>query len=545
MTRRMRRWSTLLGVLALTGTGQSGMGQLPPPPPAPIPAAGFDMGASASQLTEATQQLNAEIEANLRDTPNGRQLVTTARDLARRAREFNDTNFYQQLNNTPDPQALRQLYVGVGGGWNDLKALLSQPGISTPTIDRLAQRIEQPHAQIVQGLGLAGPPQGPILTPAPGPGGPRQDPINALAHQMAEQVQALAADLATDLADTPSGRHLIDDAQELGQAVAEFHDSLHGSRDPFQIRQAFAGVDASWHHLAAQLNRPGVTTPAVGQAAARVDQTDAQIHQVLGLAPPPRDFYGAAAAPAGELEAQRLAYALHERSQALARAVQSEMRGVPNGSRLIQDASMLVQETGGFYRQVSQAPPPANLAGAYGPVAQVCDRLERDLSEGGVPPDVQSAWQGFASAAVLLRQQVGLPTPPPAVRMALRPANGGASPVVGLAEQLVGQIDAFLQAFAATGGNVPDGGEILADAQRFRAASAAFHDQAASGPDPNQLAFAFQGVDATWNRLARRINRVAKGRTGPNIEMAMQMGRTCQQLHQLLGMPGYAPMIGF
>ena len=44
--------------------------------------------------------------------------------------------------------------------------------------------------------------------------------------------------------------------------------------------------------------------------------------------------------------------------------------------------------------------------------------------------------------------------------------------------------------------------------------------------------------------LARRINRIARGRTGPNIQTAMQMGETCRQLHQLLGMPGYPPTLG-
>ena len=541
MVSVFRRLAPLAIVAALAGHSH---GQLPPPTPTPVAAAGFDLGSSAYQLRDATQQLATEIEGSLRDTPRGRELVTQSRDLARVAREFNDTNFYQQLHNTPDTQALRQLYVGVGGIWRQLKVLLAQPGLSTPALDRLSQRVEIPHAQIVHGLGLAGPPQNQFTQPNQPIGDPRANALNGLAHQMAEQVNALAADLATDLADTPSGRHLIGDAQELGQAVAEFHDSLHGSGDPFQVRRAFAGVDGSWHHLAGQLARPGVASPAVARAAARVDQTDGQIHQALGLAAPPPDLYGVAEAPVGQPEVQRLAYGLYERSQNLARAVQAESTRMPRAPRLIQDASLLVRESGNFYQQVGQGPPPAGLAGAYGPVAQVCDRLERDLAGPNLPPNVQSAWQGFASAAVLLREQIGLPASPPTVPIALQPA-GGPSPVIALSEQLLGQIDAFLEAFSATGGNVPEGAAILADAQRLRVAAVAFRQQSGRGIAPNQLAFAFQDVDASWNRLSRRINRIARGQTGPNIQMASRMGQTCQQIHQILGMPGYAPTLGF
>ena len=360
---------------------------------------------------------------------------------------------------------------------------------------------------------------------------------------MSDQVNALAADIATDLGDTPSGRHMVQDAQELGRAVGEFHDTLHDTQNPFVIRQSFSGLDSSWHHLQGQLNRPGTMTRAVARAASRVDETDAQIHRQLGLATPPGNYYGAPAPPPANVEAQRLAYAVHERSQALARAIQAEMGYSPNRFRLNRDASRLVQETGTFYQRLGQVPPPNAPIDEFGQVIQLSDRLEADLSDRGVPPEVQASWQGFASAMVLLRQQIGLPPSPPAVRVNLRPANGGPSPAVALSEQLMGQVDAFLQAFGPTARNVPDGEQIFADAQRLREAAAAFQAQASRGIDPGRLAHAFQDVDNAWNRLSRRINRVAQGRTGPNIEMASRMGETTQQLHQVLGMPGYAPVL--
>ena len=145
---------------------------------------------------------------------------------------------------------------------------------------------------------------------------------------------------------------------------------------------------------------------------------------------------------------------------------------------------------------------------------------------------------------MLLRQRLGLATPPPAVDVVLQPAGNAPSPVLALADQLNAQVDAFLAAFTPTVRVVPEGEWILADAQRLKAAAAAFREECGRGVDPYRLSQQFLAVDQLWGRLARRINRIARGRTGPNIQTAMQMGETCRQLHQLLGMPGYPPTLG-
>ena len=91
--------------------------------------------------------------------------------------------------------------------------------------------------------------------------------------------------------------------------------------------------------------------------------------------------------------------------------------------------------------------------------------------------------------------------------------------------------------------NVPEGGFILADAQSLQAAAADFRKDAARGLAPNQLAYEFRDVDAIWQRLARRVNRIARGRIGPNIQQVQRIGGTCEQVHRVLGMPGYAPVL--
>ena len=158
---------------------------------------------------------------------------------------------------------------------------------------------------------------------------------------------------------------------------------------------------------------------------------------------------------------------------------------------------------------------------------------------------MRNAWQAFASVEVLIHQNLGLDSPQPVVEVALVvPQGGGAPPIVGLSNQLAEQINEFVQVFSQTAGNVPEGGLMLADAQRFQAAAADFRQDAAGGLPPNQLAYKFRDVDASWQRLARRVNRVARGRVGPNIQQVQRLGVTCEQVHRVLGMPGYPPVLG-
>ncbi len=107
----------------------------------------------------------------------------------------------------------------------------------------------------------------------------------------------------------------------------------------------------------------------------------------------------------------------------------------------------------------------------------------------------------------------------------------GPSPVVGLSEQLVGQADAFIQAFAANAHCVPEGRRFLADASDLRDAAVRFHQVALSG---GCTARDFRGVASRWQRLESRMARVSRGRIGPNIATALQMGRTIDQIGSLL-----------
>jgi hypothetical protein len=378
---------------------------------------------------------------------------------------------------------------------------------------------------------------------AQGPPGPPD--VNNLAHQMAERVRHLGEDIESDLGQTPQGRHLVTDTQELAQAVDEFHEAIHDRPNPYQLRQSYSGIDATWHHLRSMLSKPGFATPAVDRAAARVDELDAQLHQVLGLNPYPDGYFGAEPPPSGMPQVRRLAHALVDRAEGLVLAVQSGMAGDPEAAALARDAAELARRADAFHDAIDRDADLAAVAPQFGPVDALADQVERFVTTQPVPPPVRQAWQSFASAEVLMHQALGLDSPQPDVAVsALPPAGGGPSPVGALADRLAQQVDALLEHFGPTAGVVPQGRQMLADIERLQAAVTDFRRDAAAGLDPNRLAFEFRDTFLIWQRLARRVDRLARGRTGPNINQVQQIGSTLEQLHRALVLPGYAPVPG-
>jgi len=365
---------------------------------------------------------------------------------------------------------------------------------------------------------------------------PAAPDVNALAHQMAERVRHLGEDIQSDLGQTPGGRHLVEDTQELAQAVDGFHESLHNQPNAFQVRQAYTGIDGTWHHLKSLLVRPENATPGVRQAMARVDQLDAQIHQALGLNDAPPGYSGVGPAPTGVADVRRLAHALVDRSQALAAVIPVDMATSPDAAALGQVANDLAAASDRFHDALDAGQAPEAARAAYNPVVALINQLGAPLAAG--PPRVRQTWQGVLTVDAQIRQGLGLGGPqiPPPI-----PVVPGGSPIQALADQLLGQTDQFLQGFAPIVNDHPANPAILADAQRLRAEADNFRQDVARGLDQGRLAYEYREVDATWQRMWRRIDRVSRGRNGPNIERAREIGPICAQLHQALGMPGYSP----
>lgn len=126
------------------------------------------------------------------------------------------------------------------------------------------------------------------------------------------------------------------------------------------------------------------------------------------------------------------------------------------------------------------------------------------------------------------------PGPGPDVLPGYGAPPGGSPRLLGLADTLAGQVDGFLQAFTATARDVPEGERFVADAQVLAEAAGRFRQLAASRVPRAQLSQELRAVEGAWQRLQQRTQRVARGRTGPNIQQVGLMGTTLQQMRQLL-----------
>jgi hypothetical protein len=122
--------------------------------------------------------------------------------------------------------------------------------------------------------------------------------------------------------------------------------------------------------------------------------------------------------------------------------------------------------------------------------------------------------------------QVDAPVQP---GVATAPADARPASLAALADQLAAQAAAFEQVFGMTASVTPQGGAFLADAQRLRSDASVLRRAVTAG-DANVMALAFRNIDITWRRMAARVNMIAPGRTGPNIQQIGRMGETIAQM---------------
>ena len=399
----------------------------------------------------------------------------------------------------------------------------------------------------------------------PGPLAPGPD-LDRLSRRMAESVHDLADDLGAGPGRNPAGQYLEPDARELQAATGNWYNTVRSTNDPYQLRRSYSGIDIAWHRLQSQIVGSGFADPAVSEELRRVADVDAQIHQALGLNNYPAignnvgnpNFAPGAApfAPAIPDETRRLAYAVAQRGEALAGAVRNESGVNPALGARVAEADQLAQAVDAFYDSLSNpavAGQPDYARSSYVAIVRQANTLGIALDATGMTPGLRPVWDSFASAHVLLRNNLNLayPTADGLPGMAgVIPQTGYIVPpvpsaaVVGWAGELDRQVDELLANFAPTVNVVPEGRFMLDDMARLRQAAIVFKQEAAQGADPARLAFVFQDVDAHWQRLARRFDRIARGRTGPNIQRVQQIGQTCEQVHRALGMPGFPPTLG-
>jgi hypothetical protein len=371
--------------------------------------------------------------------------------------------------------------------------------------------------------------------------------LNNLSRQMAERVRQLGDLIASELGKTPSGPILIQDAAELGQAIDEFRQALPGLPNAFRGRQLYSGIDASWHYLLVQLGRPGASSAKVDAAARQVSEVDAQIHKVLKANNYPAIYYGSKASPGGMPEIQRLAHDLVDRAEAMLAVVRAGMRS-PVGSRLAEEVTSLVEAADAFHDGITLDSRPDDITrNGFAGVAAASATIAADLAgmagQVRIPDRVRTAWLSYRTTETLLRQALKLPPRQDDIVVGPIPEVGPTS-MRALADRLIAQLDEFLIVFTPEAREVREGGYFIADARRLLAAAAGFREEVPRALDNGQLAYAFRDVDALWQVLARRTNRIAPAQNGPNMQRLEGIWETLTEIHRRLGMPGFPPAVG-
>ncbi|WP_435009680.1 hypothetical protein P12x_000929 [Tundrisphaera lichenicola] len=398
-----------------------------------------------------------------------------------------------------------------------------------------------------------------LYPPAPG------DEQERLSRRMAEATRALAEDLAAHANQVPNGGYLARDARELERATADWYGSVREPGNPYRVRQSYSDIDAAWHRLRGQIGDPRSVSPGMINEVAKLDQVDDQMHRALHLNGYPPNFQVENPQPNGPDEVIRLAYALAQRAEALAATVQVEYAREPRGPALTNDAAVVARMADAFYDGLRN--PAIGQQGdfaqqAFYQIIQKSNGLGIALDARPMSPRMASTWKSYTSVHNHLRAKLGLtnalapgdkqPQYPqyPGVgefnfdQRGLPYADPYQAPIGQWADQLDRQVDELVANFAPTVRVVPEGREMFEEMNRLRDDVHRFREMAARGGDPSRLAYDFRAVDASSHRLSRHFDRIARGRTGPNIQRVQEIAQTCEQIHRALGMPGFPPSFG-
>jgi hypothetical protein len=228
-----------------------------------------------------------------------------------------------------------------------------------------------------------------------------------------------------------------------------------------------------------------------------------------------------------------------DRAQALAEAVRAEIPG-SLGGRLLEGALNLTQAAESYHDTLKyDGQVDAITQNGFAPIEAMTKAFATDLAQAPAAPRTRAAWRSYQAVEALLRQVLTGPvqaTPPP---QPLPETGGGIQTVLDLADQLVLEASRYADLFGPTGNGFEEGPEFLNDARALQIAAATFRREAAANPNPAFLAFKFRDIDIIWLRLARRTNRIGRGRAGFDMDRVARMGQIIAELHRVLGIPGY------
>ena len=372
----------------------------------------------------------------------------------------------------------------------------------------------------------------PPLSPSyPGAGYGTSVDLSGLVDNLGERVRHLAEDVEIEMGSTTEGRHLIQDTGEMADAVAQLEGTLDGSGrygpDPARLREDYAAVDTTWHHLRSIFDRVALT-PGVARAATRVGEADAALHNALSLsvptggcpqaAPTTTVPIGGPTNPAGGVYGNPTGYDGvpyddgHDHDHSYGAYPTAPTGYVPTG----------VQYGDPQYGDPYDSGLPSPLPGGYG-----------GSGLGALPPTV------YESERVVVS-----PAPGYGAGYGGAVLGGGGGYIVGgvsglEAAQVVASCDTFLAGFLPNSFIVPEREGFIRDVQRVRSIAAGASAEARNGAPPRRLLERARDLDRAWRQLDRRLGRVARGRPpGPNIAGILTIGASVRQFQSSVGAHG-------
>jgi hypothetical protein len=239
--------------------------------------------------------------------------------------------------------------------------------------------------------------------------------------------------------------------------------------------------------------------------------------------------------------------------------LQLQASGLANYSpynRVARDLVTVGATLQGVVELIDRQAPPATILGEVQQVQIRVDRIHSVLAnDPNLPPSLGQCWElvrrDLSALGSILSSGAGpfpgpgpLPGPgpfpgpypppylpptiiqPPTVTPPLPPAYGGP---LALLDEWLAALDRLIAIQQTTVASVPQGFQLLGDARQLRSSVSRLRQQIGAGVPPPGFLGAYREAERDYGRLRQRVDAIARGRSGPNIDLVRSMQSVLEQ----------------